>query len=102
MEIRPGYHLNMIIGPNGTGKSTIVCAVLLGLGGKLKTLGRADQIGSYVKSGCEQSVIEIELYNPGKENIVIQRQITTDNHSQFYVNEKNASAAMVCYNFSFL
>jgi chromosome segregation ATPase len=32
-EFFPGPHLNMIIGPNGTGKSTVVCAMALGLGG---------------------------------------------------------------------
>lgn len=31
-EFHPGPLLNMIIGPNGTGKSTFVCAVCLGLG----------------------------------------------------------------------
>jgi len=29
------------MGPNGTGKSTIVCAICLGLAGKPKILGRA-------------------------------------------------------------
>jgi len=33
VEFFPGPDLNMIIGPNGTGKSTIVCAIALGLGG---------------------------------------------------------------------
>lgn len=28
----PGPKLNMVIGPNGTGKSTLVCAICLGLG----------------------------------------------------------------------
>ena len=28
----PGPFLNMVIGPNGTGKSTLVCAICLGLG----------------------------------------------------------------------
>ena len=31
-EFFPGPNLNMVIGPNGTGKSTLVCAVCLGLG----------------------------------------------------------------------
>jgi ABC-type Mn2+/Zn2+ transport system ATPase subunit len=26
--------MNMVIGPNGTGKSTVVCAIALGLGAK--------------------------------------------------------------------
>lgn len=33
-ECFPGPNMNMVIGPNGTGKSTIVCAIALGLGGK--------------------------------------------------------------------
>ena len=31
-EVFPGPRLNVVIGPNGTGKSTIVCAMALGLG----------------------------------------------------------------------
>lgn len=31
-EFYPGPNLNMVIGPNGTGKSTLVCAICLGLG----------------------------------------------------------------------
>ena len=31
-EFFPGPSLNMIIGPNGTGKSTLVCAICIGLG----------------------------------------------------------------------
>jgi pantothenate kinase-related protein Tda10 len=34
VEFFPGPYLNMVIGPNGTGKSTIVCAIALGLAGK--------------------------------------------------------------------
>lgn len=32
VEFSPGPSLNMVIGPNGTGKSTLVCAICLGLG----------------------------------------------------------------------
>ena len=31
-EFFPGPSLNMVIGPNGTGKSTLVCAICIGLG----------------------------------------------------------------------
>ena len=31
VEFRPGPYLNMIFGPNGTGKSSIACAICLGL-----------------------------------------------------------------------
>jgi ABC-type Mn2+/Zn2+ transport system ATPase subunit len=32
VEFSPGPHLNLVIGPNGTGKSSIVCGIALGLG----------------------------------------------------------------------
>jgi len=31
-EFRPGPHLNMVLGPNGTGKSSIAAAIAIGLG----------------------------------------------------------------------
>ncbi len=31
VEFQPGPYLNMIFGPNGTGKSSIACAICLGL-----------------------------------------------------------------------
>lgn len=34
----------MIVGANGTGKSSIVCAICLGLAGKTATLGRGDKV----------------------------------------------------------
>lgn len=35
-EFRPGPYLNMVLGPNGTGKSSIACAICLGLAFPLK------------------------------------------------------------------
>ena len=42
--MKAGPHVNLIMGPNGTGKSTIVCAICLGLAGKPKILGRAHSV----------------------------------------------------------
>nr|CAH7727097.1 unnamed protein product [Callosobruchus chinensis] len=61
VEMYPGPHLNMLIGPNGTGKSTIVAAIILGLGGSPKTVGRGHKISEYVKRGCERATINIYL-----------------------------------------
>merc|ERR1719234_1781679 len=47
----PDPHLNLICGPNGTGKSTVVCGICLGLAGSTKSLGRADRVCDYVKRG---------------------------------------------------
>jgi DNA repair exonuclease SbcCD ATPase subunit len=47
VELKAGPNVNLVMGPNGTGKSTIVCAICLGLAGKPKILGRARSV-SYV------------------------------------------------------
>lgn len=60
-EFQPGPGLNMIVGPNGTGKSTLVCAICLGLGSPPAHLGRAKEISEFVKHGSKEATIEIEL-----------------------------------------
>uniref|UniRef100_A0A3Q4GVG0 Structural maintenance of chromosomes protein 5 n=1 Tax=Neolamprologus brichardi TaxID=32507 RepID=A0A3Q4GVG0_NEOBR len=42
--VHPGPNLNMIVGANGTGKSSIVCAICLCLAGKTAVLGRGDKV----------------------------------------------------------
>jgi len=36
VEVFPGPRLNMVVGPNGTGKSSVVCGIVIGLGGDPK------------------------------------------------------------------
>ncbi|KAI8330176.1 P-loop containing nucleoside triphosphate hydrolase protein, partial [Chlamydoabsidia padenii] len=91
-EFKPGPQLNMIIGPNGTGKSTIVCAVALGLGGSPLLLGRARNIADFVKTGENNASIQIELKKVTGPNVVIQRTINkANNASSWKYNGKNAS-----------
>lgn len=97
-EFLPGPSLNMVIGPNGTGKSTLVCAICLGLGWDPKNLGRAKEIGEYVKHGCTQASIEIELAaQPGQNtNPVICRKIVKENNkSAFSINGRQATQKQV-------
>eukprot|EP00124_Ichthyophonus_hoferi_P003391 Ihof_evm2s291 gene=Ihof_evmTU2s291 len=85
VEFRPGPNLNMIIGPNGNGKSTLVCAMCLGLGGQPKLLGRATKASDYIKYGEESCRIELELQKEGG-NVIVERVITASNTSTWRIN----------------
>ncbi|KAG0311359.1 Structural maintenance of chromosomes protein 5, partial [Dissophora globulifera] len=84
----PGPNMNMIIGPNGTGKSTIVCALALGLGWNTNLLGRAKDISEFVKHGADKGWIEIVLCNRHGSNVVIKRHINKNNNTSVWkINE---------------
>ncbi|XP_069778614.1 structural maintenance of chromosomes protein 5 isoform X2 [Narcine bancroftii] len=94
-EILPGANLNMIVGANGTGKSSIVCAICLGLAGKTSFIGRGDKVGLYVKRGYNKGCIELELYRRSK-NLIISREISViNNQSVWQINEEHATQKMV-------
>ena len=107
VEFRPGPYLNMVLGPNGTGKSTIACAICIGLGWPpsvsliqrcvsciimlryiAQILGRSSEINAYVKHGADKGFVEIELKGKkGKPNLIIRRNISSKNrNSQFTLN----------------
>ncbi|KAK7419539.1 Structural maintenance of chromosomes protein 5 [Neonectria punicea] len=90
----PGPHLNMVVGPNGTGKSSLVCAICLGLGYSPKHLGRAGSVKEFVKHGKDTATIEIELYKRPKDrkNFVIKVQIRREQNSQkWWLNDKESN-----------
>nr|XP_054376007.1 structural maintenance of chromosomes protein 5 isoform X4 [Pongo abelii] len=94
-EVSPGPHLNMIVGANGTGKSSIVCAICLGLAGKPAFMGRADKVGFFVKRGCSRGMVEIELFR-ASGNLVITREIdVAKNQSFWFINKKATSQKIV-------
>ena len=97
-EFFPGPNLNMVIGPNGTGKSSLVCAICLGLGWGAKHLGRAGEVGEFVKHGMPDAQIEIELQRRRSEpfNHVVRSRITRDGNSrEWWLNNKKTSLKAV-------
>ncbi|KAF3942401.1 hypothetical protein ABW19_dt0209404 [Dactylella cylindrospora] len=97
VTFEPGPSLNMVIGPNGTGKSTLVCAICLGLGFGPEHLGRAKDVAEFVKNGSDFAIIEIELKGrPSDEiNPTIRRRINRDGSSQFWADGKKVNAKAV-------
>jgi len=73
VEFRPGPGLNLVLGPNGTGKSSIVSAICVGLGGNPRVLGRASKVRDYVKHGKDKAWIEVELVDKNLEPLLIRR-----------------------------
>ncbi|KAI9033358.1 P-loop containing nucleoside triphosphate hydrolase protein [Hyaloraphidium curvatum] len=85
-EAHPGPNLNMVIGPNGTGKSSLIAAIIVGLGGDAKLTGRFKELKELVKKGKERASVEIELKNKAR-NIVIKREWKKDsNGSKWKLN----------------
>lgn len=97
-EFFPGPHLNMVIGPNGTGKSSLVCAICLGLGYSPKHLGRAGSVKEFVKHGKDTAIIEIELQKrpQDRSNHVVRVQIRREQNSQkWWLNGKETTQKAV-------
>ncbi|OAA62506.1 structural maintenance of chromosome complex subunit [Niveomyces insectorum RCEF 264] len=92
-EFNPGPSLNMVIGPNGTGKSSLVCAICLGLGFHSNVLGRASAFGDFVKHGRAFATVEIELQKgpQDRRNAVVRLRINReDNSRRFWLNGRDA------------
>lgn len=97
-EFFPGPNLNMVIGPNGTGKSSLVCAICLGLGLSPKLLGRADDVGEFVKHNTSIAEVEIELERQPKDSanyIIRSRFIRDGNKREWFINGKNTTLKAV-------
>lgn len=58
-EFHPGPRLNLILGPNGTGKSSIVCALCVGLAGSTKV--------------CTQSAADATVADPVSLKVWLMR-----------------------------
>lgn len=79
----PGPELNVVLGPNGTGKSALTHAICLACGGAPKSIGRSDDITQFVKRNSESegiSYCEVDILT--RESIrTVRRTINSENKS---------------------
>ncbi|SGZ39096.1 uncharacterized protein HGUI_01296 [Hanseniaspora guilliermondii] len=54
-------NLNMILGANGSGKSSVLCAINIVLCGALSNIGRASEMENFIKKDCDVGAITILL-----------------------------------------
>uniref|UniRef100_A0A1B0FUX9 Structural maintenance of chromosomes protein 5 n=1 Tax=Lutzomyia longipalpis TaxID=7200 RepID=A0A1B0FUX9_LUTLO len=69
VKLFAGPYLNIIIGPNGTGKSTLVAAIVIAMGGNCGTLARGKKIEDYVKNGKSKAAVCVEVYRDEEQHL---------------------------------
>lgn len=67
LHVTLGPLINFIIGENGSGKSAILTAITLCLGGKASTTNRGGSLKSFVKGDQEHASLIIRLKNQGED-----------------------------------
>lgn len=65
LEIDFNSNVNYVIGRNGSGKSAILTALIVGLGGKANATNRGTSMASFIKRGQTNAIVEITLSNTG-------------------------------------
>eukprot|EP01035_Chromulina_nebulosa_P068369 gene68369-93689_t len=87
-EVFPGPKLNIVIGPNGTGKSTLTHAICLACCGSTGDVGRSNDLSKFVKHGKEgqECFVEVDIMML-KGTLRIRRILNSDNRgSKWTVN----------------
>lgn len=86
-------NVNFITGRNGSGKSSILVALTVGLGGTTRTVGRGSNLSDLIKDGRHEATIIIQLRNTpgGYEELIYGPVITItrkirQNSSSFEIN----------------
>ncbi|XP_070491054.1 structural maintenance of chromosomes protein 6 isoform X2 [Chironomus tepperi] len=92
-EVNLNKCINIIVGLNGSGKSAILTAISIGLGGKASSTARSTNLKELVKRGEPSATIEITLANDGVDSyehdvygdeIIIVRTISANSGSSSY------------------
>ncbi|KAL2009256.1 hypothetical protein VTN00DRAFT_7450 [Thermoascus crustaceus] len=93
-----GPLINFIVGKNGSGKSAILTAITLCLGGKASATNRGQSLKSFIKEGKESATIIVRIKNQGDgaympddygKSIIVERHFSKNGTSGFKIKSEN-------------
>lgn len=97
-SVELGPLINFIVGKNGSGKSAILTATTLCLGGKASATNRGQSLKNFVKEGKENAAIIVRIKNQGEgaympddygKSIIVERHFTKTGASGFKIKAEN-------------
>lgn len=97
LRIKLGPLINFIVGHNGSGKSAVLTALTMCLGGKATATNRGGSLKSLIKEGCDSATLAVKIKNQGDgaykpdlygRSITVERNFTRVGTSGFKL--KNA------------
>jgi chromosome segregation ATPase len=98
LTVTLGPLINFIIGHNGSGKSAVLTALTICLGGKATATNRAQNLKSLIKEGKDHASVTVKIKNQGPlaykpaqygESIVVERHFSRSGSSGFKLKDVN-------------
>lgn len=98
LKVSLGPLINFIVGNNGSGKSAVLTALTICLGGKATATNRAQNLKSLIKEGKDHCTVSVRIknqgalaYKPGDygNSIVVERHFNRSGTSGFKLKDMN-------------
>ncbi|CAD6503126.1 BgTH12-02795 [Blumeria graminis f. sp. triticale] len=98
LHVKVGPLINFVVGMNGSGKSAVLTAITLCLGGKASNTNRGANLKSLIKGGQEKAILIVKLKNEGSDayqpehygaSIIVERHFSKSGGSQFKLKAAN-------------
>ncbi|NXV83908.1 SMC6 protein, partial [Atlantisia rogersi] len=95
-----GSNLNFVVGNNGSGKSSVLTALIVGLGGKATATNRGSSLKMFVRDGETSADISITLRNQGRDafkpelygsSIIVNQRINLDGNRSYRLKSKSGT-----------
>lgn len=102
LHVELGPLINFIVGENGSGKSAVLTALTLCLGGKASDTNRGGSLKTFVKEGCTQGSLAVQIKNAGSDaylpdvygqSIIVERHFSKTGASGFKI--KSAAGRII-------